>query len=77
MPLEILLAEMRRLANLGTEESLKEARLVAAMAAPFCHPKLQAVMSQTEITTNYVARLPTPVKDIAEWLKLTPLLLKH
>ena len=43
MPLEVLLIEMRRhLAN-GTEESLKEAVLIAG-----CHPRLQAVMAQVQ-----------------------------
>src|ERR1700732_490728 len=45
MPLELMLSEMRRLANEGTDASLKEARLLAQAAAPYCHPRLQAVMA--------------------------------
>jgi hypothetical protein len=45
MPLELLISEMRRLANEGTEAGLKEARLLAQAAAPYCHPRLQAIMA--------------------------------
>ena len=45
MPLQLLISEMRRLANLGTEDSLKEARMIARDAAPYAHPRLQAIMA--------------------------------
>jgi len=40
MPLELMISEMRRLFAEGTEEALKEARMLAQMAAPYCHPRL-------------------------------------
>lgn len=49
MPLEVMLSEMRRCYNDDTEESLKEARMLAQAAAPYCHPRLQANMSQTTL----------------------------
>jgi len=47
MPLELMLFEMRRLYAEGTEAALKEARMLAQMAAPYCHPRLQAILAQT------------------------------
>jgi len=47
MPLELMISEMRRLYAEGTEAALKEARRLAQMAAPFCHPRLQAILAQT------------------------------
>jgi hypothetical protein len=52
MPLELLLREMRREYAKGTEESLKEARLLAQAACPYTHPRLQAIMAQTTLETG-------------------------
>ena len=43
MPLDLMLNEMRRLAKEGTDEGLREARMLAQAAAPYCHPRLQAI----------------------------------
>ena len=45
MPLELMISEMRRLFVEGTPESLREARMLAQAAAPYCHPRLQAIMA--------------------------------
>jgi hypothetical protein len=47
MPLELMISEMRRLYAEGTEAALREARLLAQAAAPYCHPRLQAILAQT------------------------------
>ncbi len=49
MPLDVMLSEMRRCYYDGTDESLKEARMLAQAAAPYCHPRLQAIMAQTTL----------------------------
>jgi len=49
MPLDVMLSEMRRRYNEGTDESLKEASTLAQAAAPYCHPRLQAIMAQTTL----------------------------
>jgi hypothetical protein len=49
MPLELLIREMRRMYAEGTESSLREARMLAQAAAPYCHPRLQAIMAQTTL----------------------------
>ena len=43
MPLDLMLSEMRRLAKEGTDDGLREARMLAQAAAPYCHPRLQAI----------------------------------
>jgi hypothetical protein len=52
MPLELLIQEMRRMYADGTEDSLREARMLAQAAAPYCHPRLQAVMAQTTLNSG-------------------------
>ena len=47
MPLELMIDEMRRLYAEGTEASLREARMLAQAAAPYCHPRLAAIMAST------------------------------
>jgi hypothetical protein len=61
----------------GGEEALKEAALWAEKCAKFRHPTLQAVAVRSETATQYVARLPAPVKDIEEWKLQVVSLLKH
>ena len=36
----------------GTESSLREARMLAQAAAPYCHPRLQAIMAQTTLNAG-------------------------
>ena len=50
MPLELMISEMRRLFAEGTPEALREARMLAQAAAPYCHPRLQAILASTTIT---------------------------
>lgn len=38
-----------------------------AELAQYVAPKLRSSENKTEVTHNYVARMPTPVKDGAEW----------
>ena len=52
MPLEFMISEMRRLAAAATEESLREARMLAQAAAPYCHPRLQAIVAQTTLNAG-------------------------
>ena len=52
MPLELLIREMRRMYAEGTESSLREARMLAQAAAPYCHPRLQAIMAQTTLNAG-------------------------
>lgn len=47
MPLDFMISEMRRLAAEATEESLREARMLAQASAPYCHPRLQAIVAKT------------------------------
>ena len=47
MPLDVMLTEMRRCYYLGGDEGLKEARMLAQAAAPYCHPRLQAIDQRT------------------------------
>jgi hypothetical protein len=49
---------------------------MAVAAAPYCHSKLHAQAIVTESTVTYVARLPSPIKDLEEWERSTKLLLK-
>ena len=74
-PLHFIDGEMKRLRELGTDEALKECRLLAIAACPFYHPKLHSIASQTEATVTYVVRLPQPIKDISDWQKQTAQLL--
>jgi hypothetical protein len=41
--------EMRRCYALGTEDGNREACMLAQAAAPYCHPRLQAIMQQTNV----------------------------
>ena len=50
MPLELMISEMRRLFAEGTPEALREARMLAQAAAPYCHPRLAAIMASTTST---------------------------
>ena len=50
MPLELMISEMRRLFAEGTPEALREARMLAQAAAPYCHPRLQAILASTTST---------------------------
>jgi hypothetical protein len=52
MPLELLIREMRRMYAAGDESSLREARMLAQAAAPYCHPRLQAIMAQTTLNAG-------------------------
>jgi hypothetical protein len=52
MPLELLLHEMRRLYRIGDDESLREARMLAQASAPYCHPRLAAVMQETTMRSG-------------------------
>ena len=74
-PLHFIDGEMKRLQEIGTEDALKECRLLAIAACPFYHPKLHSIASQTEATVTYVVRLPQPIKDITEWQTQTEKLL--
>jgi hypothetical protein len=47
MPLDVMLSEMRRCYYLGSDQGLKEARMLAQAAAPYCHPRLQAIDQRT------------------------------
>jgi hypothetical protein len=47
MPLDFMISEMRRLAQEATDDSLREARMLAQAAAPYCHPRLQAIVAKT------------------------------
>ena len=49
------------------ETAMREASLIAQAAAPYCHPRLNAIAAQTEVTTTYIARLPSPITSIEEW----------
>jgi hypothetical protein len=82
LPLDVLLFSMDHyygvaiaVEGLIDEAALKEATLLAQAAAPYCHPRLNAVQQQTETTVTYVARLPSPVTDIEEWKKTVQALL--
>ena len=61
-PLDYMLAILR------DEGAPMEVRFEAAKAAaPYVHPRLAAIEHSGEVATPYVARLPEPAKDIAEW----------
>ena len=47
MPLDFMISEMRRLAAEATDDLLREARMLAQAAAPYCHPRLQAIVAKT------------------------------
>lgn len=49
MPLDLMLSEMRRLAKEGSDCGLREARALAQAAAPYCHPRLQAIDTRNTI----------------------------
>jgi hypothetical protein len=49
MPLEVILREMRRSYALGTDEGNREACMLAQAAAPYCHPRLQAIDTRTTV----------------------------
>ena len=42
LPAPFMLSEMKRFIDQGTEEGLKEARLIAVSIAPYFHPRLAA-----------------------------------
>jgi hypothetical protein len=52
MPLDFMISEMRRLAKEATDDSLREARMLAQAAAPYCHPRLQAIMAKTTLESG-------------------------
>jgi hypothetical protein len=70
---------LRELNRRGTEDAKRESCKIAIQLLPYDEPRLQAVMSQAEITHTYVARIPSPILDIEEWQKSaeTLLLLKQ
>ena len=69
-------SRIRELVKRGDESSKKEACRLAVQLLPYEEPKLSAVLATTETKVTYVARLPAPILDIAEWQKqMTPLLL--
>jgi hypothetical protein len=74
LPLDVMLFAMDHYFQKATEvegvvdeTAMREASLIAQAAAPYCHPRLNAIAAQTEVTTTYIARLPSPITSIEEW----------
>jgi hypothetical protein len=67
-PLEVMFDRMHELLKRDDEESKREAVEVAAMAAPYVHPRLasQTVSATTEVKS--VIRVPEKAQSAEAWL---------
>jgi hypothetical protein len=63
-PLDYMIAVMR-----DDKQPTERRDEMAKAAAPYVHPRLASVESKNETTVNYVARVPVPSTDMAEWQK--------
>ena len=72
---QVIESRMRELLRRGHEFAKQEATRLASILLPFDEPKLQSVTAETTTTVRYVARIPTPIKDISEWQKSAETLL--
>lgn len=52
-----------------TTQSTERRDWAAAQAAPYCHPRLQAINMSGETTTSHVVRLPVKSESTEEWLQ--------
>lgn len=42
----------------------------AVQAAPYCHPRLNAIAHQANVTHSFVAQMPADVIDVEEWQQI-------
>ena len=63
-PLEVMVDAMAHLRKKG---DLVEAAKIAALAAPYVHPRLSAIEHSGEIATQYVAQMPVVSSDADAW----------
>src|SRR5262245_32150525 len=70
----VIEARIRELLKRNTEPAKVEAARLAIAIMPFEEPRLAAAVVKSEVSVNYVAELPSPIKDITEWQKTLQLL---